>query len=68
LLAKSGISATIANNHGPESLVRPVAELGSSIKPGTVEEAAIADIVLVAVRWVDLERARAVYPHGTAIL
>ena len=57
LLAKSGISATIANNRGPESLARLVGELGPSIKAGTVEEAASADIVLVAVRWVDLERA-----------
>jgi predicted dinucleotide-binding enzyme len=57
LLAKSGISATIANSCGPESLAGLVAGLGPSIKAGTVEEAASADIVLVAVRWVDLERA-----------
>src|SRR5882724_9069624 len=57
LLAKSGISATIANSRGPESLARLVGGLGPSIKAGTVEEAASADIVLVAVRWVDLEGA-----------
>jgi 8-hydroxy-5-deazaflavin:NADPH oxidoreductase len=57
LLAKSGISATIANRRGPESLAGLVGELGPSIKAGTVEEAASADIVLVAVRWVDLESA-----------
>ncbi len=57
LLAKSGISATIANSRGPESLARLVGELGPSIKAGTVEESASADIVLVALRWVDLERA-----------
>jgi predicted dinucleotide-binding enzyme len=57
LLAKSRISATVANNHGPESLARLVGKLGPWIKAGTVEEAASADIVLVAVRWVDLERA-----------
>jgi 8-hydroxy-5-deazaflavin:NADPH oxidoreductase len=57
LLAKSGITATIANSRGPESLARLVAELGPSIKAGTVEEAASADIVLVTVRWVDLKRA-----------
>ncbi|WP_246791478.1 NAD(P)-binding domain-containing protein [Bradyrhizobium commune] len=34
-----------------------VAELGPSIKAGTAREAASADIVLTAVRWVDLERA-----------
>src|SRR5258707_1994406 len=57
LLAKSGISATIANRRGPESLAGLVRELGPSIKAGTVEEAASADIVLVAVRWVDLGKA-----------
>ncbi len=57
LLAKSGISATIANSRGPQSLAGLVKELGPSIKAGTVKEAASADIVLVAVRWVDLEKA-----------
>ncbi|UVK38838.1 NAD(P)-binding domain-containing protein [Mesorhizobium sp. AR10] len=57
LLAKSGVSATIANRRGPESLAGLVGELGPSIKAGTVEEAASADIVLVALRWVDLEKA-----------
>lgn len=57
LLAKSGISATIANSRGPESLAALVRELDPSIKPGTATEAASADIVLVAVRWVDLEKA-----------
>ncbi|KJC40780.1 NADP oxidoreductase [Bradyrhizobium sp. LTSP885] len=56
LLARSGLSATIANRRGPESLAGLVAELGPSIKAGTVEEAASADIVLVALRWVDLEK------------
>jgi predicted dinucleotide-binding enzyme len=57
LLAKSGISATIANSRGPESLSGLVGELGPSIKAGAVEEASSADIVLVAVRWVDLGKA-----------
>jgi predicted dinucleotide-binding enzyme len=57
LLAKSGVSATIANSRGPESLAGLVGELGPSIKAGTVEEAASGDIVLVAVRWADLEKA-----------
>jgi 8-hydroxy-5-deazaflavin:NADPH oxidoreductase len=56
LLAKSGISATIANSRGPESLTGLVKELGLSIKAGTAKEAASADIVFVAVRWVDLEK------------
>jgi 8-hydroxy-5-deazaflavin:NADPH oxidoreductase len=57
LLAKSGVSATIANSRGPESLAGLVGQLGPSIKAGTVEEIASADIGLVAVRWVDLEKA-----------
>ena len=57
LLAKSGIPATISNSRGPETLTGLVAELGPSIKAGTARDAASADIVLVAVRWVDLEGA-----------
>jgi predicted dinucleotide-binding enzyme len=56
LLARSGISATIANSRGAASLVGLTEELGPSIKAGTVREAANADIVLVAVRWVDLRK------------
>lgn len=54
-LAKKGISATISNSRGPASLAALVAELGPSIKAGTVEEAASADIVFAAVRWSDAE-------------
>jgi predicted dinucleotide-binding enzyme len=57
LLAKSEVPATIANSRGPESLAELVKELGPSISAGTVEDAAKADIVFVAVRWVDLEKA-----------
>lgn len=54
-LAKKGISATISNSRGPASLAALVAELGSTIKAGTVAEAASADIVFAAVRWSDAE-------------
>lgn len=53
-LAKKGISATISNSRGPASLASLVKELGPSIKAGTVREAAEAEIVIVAVRWVDI--------------
>ena len=53
-LAKKGLAATISNRRGPASLASLVGELGPSIKAGTVAQAAAADIVLVAVRWVDL--------------
>jgi predicted dinucleotide-binding enzyme len=55
-LAKKGISATISNSRGPESLASLVQELGPSIKAGTVEEAAGADIVIAAVRWTDVQK------------
>jgi 8-hydroxy-5-deazaflavin:NADPH oxidoreductase len=54
-LAKSGIAATISNSRGPESLASLVQELGPSIKAGTTAEAASADIVFAALRWVDAE-------------
>lgn len=53
-LAKKGISATISNSRGPASLSALIAEVGPSIKAGTVAEAASADVVLVAVRWESL--------------
>jgi predicted dinucleotide-binding enzyme len=56
LLARNGIAATIANSRGTQSLSELVRDLGPSIKAGTVKDAASADIVLVAVRWIDLEK------------
>ena len=50
-LARAGIAATISNSRGPDSLKEQVHALGSSIKAGTREQAARADIVLVAVNW-----------------
>ncbi len=54
-LAKSGQEAVISNRRGPASLAKLVGELGPRIKAGTTEEAAKADIVFIAVRWVDLK-------------
>jgi predicted dinucleotide-binding enzyme len=56
-LANKGLSATLSTRRGPESLAPLVAELGPTIKAGTVAEAAAADIVLIAVRWEDLGQA-----------
>jgi predicted dinucleotide-binding enzyme len=47
-LARAGIAATISNSRGPDSLKELVRELGPSIKAGAREQAARADIVLVA--------------------
>lgn len=62
ILAKKGLSATISNSRGPASLAELVKELGPSIKAGTVEEAASADMVLLAVRWVDAEKVLGTLP------
>ena len=61
-LARHKIAATIANRRGPESLRALVRELGPSIKTGTREEAAGADLVLVAVNWSKLPAALAGLP------
>lgn len=56
-LARAGIAATLSNSRGPDSLKELVRELGPSIKAGTREQAARADIVLVAVNWSKLAEA-----------
>lgn len=65
-LARAGIEATISNSRGPESLNELVRELGPSIKAGTREEAARADIVFIAVNWTKLPAALAGLPDWNA--
>lgn len=61
-LVKARIPATIANSRGPESLKALADELAPFITAGTREEAASADIVLVAVNWSKLPAALAGLP------
>jgi predicted dinucleotide-binding enzyme len=61
-LARNGISATIANSRGPETLGELTAELAPHITAGTIEEVAKADIVLIAVPWSKLPSALAGLP------
>ena len=61
-LARASIPATIANSRGPESLQALTDELAPFITAGTREEAASADIVLVAVNWSKLPGALAGLP------
>ena len=61
-LAGKGLKAIIANSRGPESLAELARELGPSITPGTREQAAAQDIVLVAVNWSKLPAALAGLP------
>lgn len=62
-LARTGIEAVISNSRGPDSLQDLMHELGPSIKAGTREEAAQADIVFVAVNWTKLPAAMAGLPN-----
>ena len=61
-LSRAGIAATIANSRGPASLTEAVAVLGPTIKAGTREQAAAADIVVIAVNWSKLPAAVAGLP------
>ncbi len=61
-LAGKGLEAIIANSRGPASLADLARELGPSIKPGTRQQAAAQDIVLVAVNWSKLPTALAGLP------
>ena len=61
-LSRAGIAATIANSRGPDSLKEAVAALGPTIQAGTREQAAAADIVLIAVNWSKLPAAVAGLP------
>jgi 8-hydroxy-5-deazaflavin:NADPH oxidoreductase len=55
--ARAGIEVVISNSRGPNSLVELVGKLGPMIQAGTREEAASADIVVVAVNWSKLRAA-----------
>ena len=48
---RAGRSVVIANSRGPESLASVVSALGDGVSAGTVDEAASAAIVVVAVPW-----------------
>jgi predicted dinucleotide-binding enzyme len=48
---RAGRSVVIANSRGPESLASVVSELGEGVSAGTVNEAAAAGIVVIAVPW-----------------
>src|SRR5258707_139219 len=61
-LSRAGIKATISNSRGPDSLKDLVRELGPSIKAGSRDQAARADIVFIAVNWSKLQAALAGLP------
>ena len=48
---RAGREVVIANSRGPESLESVVSTLGEGVSAGTVDEAAAAGIVVIAVPW-----------------
>src|SRR4029453_7786591 len=53
---RAGREVVIANSRGPESLASVVSNLGEGVSAGTVDEAASAAIVVIAVPWDRLPR------------
>jgi predicted dinucleotide-binding enzyme len=49
--AARGLGAAIANSRGPESLASVVSALGEGVSAATLDEAASAGIVVIAVPW-----------------
>jgi hypothetical protein len=54
---RSGRQVVISNREGPRSLASLVQELGDGVSAGTVNEAAAADLVVLAVMWPDVPQA-----------
>ncbi|MGB6009439.1 NADPH-dependent F420 reductase [Castellaniella sp.] len=53
----AGHQVVLSNSRGPESLTALVAELGSGAAAGTVQEAAKQDLVVLAVKWWNVQAA-----------
>jgi predicted dinucleotide-binding enzyme len=57
IAGRAGRRVVISNSHGPQSLASLVQNLGDGVSAGTVEDAAAADIAVLAVMWRDVPRA-----------
>jgi 8-hydroxy-5-deazaflavin:NADPH oxidoreductase len=55
--AQANIPAILSNSRGPDSLSALVGEIGGLVRPGTRQEAAAQEVVLVAVNWEKLHAA-----------
>jgi hypothetical protein len=53
----AGHQVIISNSRGPETLAETVADLGPSAVAGTRDDALKADLVILAVHWVDAKKA-----------
>jgi 8-hydroxy-5-deazaflavin:NADPH oxidoreductase len=56
-IALAGHKVVISNSRGPESLSQLVAELGPNVSAGTKQQAAEAEIVILATNWVNVPEA-----------
>lgn len=66
---RAGRPVMISNRHGPASLSSVVEELGDGVTGATVNDAAAADIVVIAVMWPDVPQAvRAVDWKGQIVI
>ena len=61
--AQANIPAILSNSREPSSLSGLVAEIGGPVRAGTRQEAALQDLVLVAVNWPKLPAALAGLPE-----
>jgi predicted dinucleotide-binding enzyme len=61
-LRRAGYPVVLSNSRGPSTLTDTVAELGPLASAGTVAQAAQADIVFLAVGYLDVPRALAGLP------
>jgi 8-hydroxy-5-deazaflavin:NADPH oxidoreductase len=53
----AGHQVILSNSRGPDTLASVVAELGTGAKAGTREEVVRADIIILAVNWLDVRAA-----------
>jgi len=59
---RAGYQVILSNSRGPQSLASLVEDLGPGASAGTVREAALADMVMIAVPWKYLPQALADVP------
>jgi 8-hydroxy-5-deazaflavin:NADPH oxidoreductase len=57
IAGRAGHPVVISNSRGPDSLSSIVQELGVGVTAGTVQQAAAADMVVLAVMWPDVPKA-----------
>lgn len=68
LFAKAGIDVQIANSRGPESLASVAGELGQHVVPVTVEHALDADVIFLAVGFLQVQAVAMKRPDWTGKL